>query len=238
MLYFADAPTLVRELVTFQGRSSPMSDRYSHFTTYALGGLPARTGLRLHCPWPRIQAALTDAEALNVTYRRDRGEPRTSLKDATRKRAAGRPAGDCIDCDECVHACPTGIDIRNGSQLGCIQCGLCIDACDAVMTKINRPIRLIAYDNDDNIRRRQRGEPAQYKIVRPRTVLYVAVIAIVGAIMLYQLTFRAHMGLSVLHVRAPMYTIGHGAVRNGYTLRFANMFTQTHKYASGSERRE
>ena len=95
------------------------------------------------CPWPRIQAALTDSDALNVTYRRDRGEPRLSLKDANRARAAGQPAGDCVDCNQCVNACPTGVDIRKGAQLGCIQCGLCIDACDTVMTKINRPTRLI-----------------------------------------------------------------------------------------------
>ena len=110
------------------------------------------------CPWPRIQAALTDVDALNVTYRRDRGEPRVSLKDAAKARAAGQPAGDCIDCDQCVAVCPTGVDIRNGSQLGCIQCGLCIDACDAVMAKVHRPTRLIGYDTDENIKRRQRGE--------------------------------------------------------------------------------
>jgi polyferredoxin len=94
------------------------------------------------CPWPRIQAALTDEWALNVTYRTDRGEPRSSVKKANELRAHGLPAGDCIDCLQCVAVCPTGIDIRDGAQLGCIMCGLCIDACDAVMTKVGRPHRL------------------------------------------------------------------------------------------------
>ena len=66
------------------------------------------------CPWPRIQAALTDEWALNVTYKYDRGEARTSLKKANELRALGQPVGDCIDCYQCVAVCPTGIDIRDG----------------------------------------------------------------------------------------------------------------------------
>ena len=166
-----------------------------------------------------------------MTYRRDRGEPRLSLKDANRARAAGKPAGDCIDCHQCVNVCPTGIDIRKGAQLGCIQCGLCIDACDSVMTKINRPIRLIAYDTDENIKRRSRGEAPVYRLVRSRTVLYAAVMAVVGGIMLFQLTHRTHMNLSVLHVRAPMFTQLKDGVRNGYTLRFSNKWSETRRFA-------
>ena len=174
---------------------------------------------------------MTDVDALNVTYRRDRGEPRLSLKEASKARDAGQPAGDCIDCHQCVAVCPTGVDIRLGSQLGCIQCGLCIDACDAVMTKINRPTRLISYDTDENIKRRQRGEKAVYRLVRSRTLLYAAVMAVVGGVMLYQLTTRHHMGLSVLHVRAPMFTTVKGeAVRNGYTLRFANKWSDQRRF--------
>ena len=70
-----------------------------------------------------------------------------------------------------------------------------------------------------------------YRLVRPRTILYAALIVVVGAIMLYQLTHRNHMGLSVLHVRAPMYTLARGDVRNGYTLRFANKLSEPHKFA-------
>jgi ferredoxin len=66
------------------------------------------------CPWPRIQAALTDEWALNVTYKYDRGEPRMSVKKAAEARAHGEPAGDCIDCYQCVNVCPTGVDIRDG----------------------------------------------------------------------------------------------------------------------------
>ena len=234
VLYFADAPTLVHDLAV---GTAPISAYVwigiFTFTTYYLAGFMREQVCLYMCPWPRIQAALTDTEALNVTYRRDRGEPRLSLKEANRARAAGQAAGDCIDCNQCVNACPTGVDIRRGSQLGCIQCGLCIDACDAVMTKINRPTRLISYDTDDNIRRRSQGQAPVYRLVRARTVLYAAVMAVVGIVMLYALSSRTHMGLSVLHVRAPMFTTVHEGVRNGYTLRFANKSAETRKFALG-----
>jgi polyferredoxin len=91
----------------------------SSWTTYALAGHVREQVCIYICPWPCIQAALTDEWALNVAYRVDRGEP----------------AGDCIDCRQCVNVCPTGTYIRLGLQLSCIQCGLCIDACDTVMEK-------------------------------------------------------------------------------------------------------
>ena len=191
VLYFADAPTLVKELATFE---APLV-AYAWigiltFTTYALAGHMREQVCLYMCPWPRIQAALTDEHALNVTYRYDRGEPRNSVKKSAALREQGFATGDCIDCHQCVYVCPTGVDIRNGPDLGCIQCGLCIDACDTVMAKIGRPPRLIAYDTDLNINRRQAGEKARVRVVRPRTVLYAAIIAMVGALMLYTLATR------------------------------------------------
>ncbi|MFZ2159915.1 MAG: 4Fe-4S dicluster domain-containing protein, partial [Bradyrhizobium sp.] len=175
------------------------------------------------CPWPRIQAALTDEWALNVTYRRDRGEPRTSVKKAEQLRLAGEPAGDCIDCHQCINVCPTGVDIRNGIQLGCIQCGLCIDACDAIMQQTNRPTGLIAYDTDINAERRLAGKPPVYRLIRARTVLYAAIIAVVGGIMLYTLATRSSMGISALHERSPLFvTLSDGSIRNDFTIRFLN----------------
>ena len=178
VLYFNDAPTLVKQLVTFQ---APMLAyiwiAILTATTYLLAGFMREQVCVYMCPWPRIQAALTDEWALNVTYKYDRGEKRTSLKKAKELRALGETAGDCIDCYQCVAVCPTGIDIRDGSQLDCIQCGLCIDACDTVMKKIGRETRLIGYDNDINIQRRQAGKPPIYRFVRPRTIVYSAMIA-------------------------------------------------------------
>jgi len=224
VLYFADAPTLVKDLATFQ---APMV-AYLWIgiltaTTYLLAGYMREQVCTYMCPWPRIQASLTDEWALNVTYRYDRGEKRTSVKKAAELRALGGHAGDCIDCYQCVAVCPTGIDIRNGPQLECIQCGLCIDACDNVMKKIGRATRLIGYDSDINIHRREAGKPPVYRMVRPRTIVYSAIIAVAGAIMLHTLASRSLLDINVLHDRNPIAVkLSDGAIRNAYTVRLLN----------------
>ena len=233
VLYFADAPTLVHDLATFQ---APVI-AYAFiglltFTTYTLAGWMREQVCVYMCPWPRIQAALTDEYALNVTYRYDRGEPRASLKKAAVLHTEGLPAGDCIDCLQCVHVCPTGVDIRGGPDLGCIQCGLCIDACDAVMKKIGRPARLIAYDTDINIKRREQGLQPLYKIIRTRTVLYAAIIGIVGMVMSYAFATRMIDAISVLHDRNPLFVhLSDGSLRNAYTLRILNKSLEKKTFA-------
>ncbi len=224
VLYFADAPTLVHDLLTWQ---APMAIYLwigiLTFTTYALAGFMREQVCLYMCPWPRIQAALTDEWALNVTYRGDRGEPRMSVKAADKAKASGEPAGECIDCRACVNACPTGVDIRDGVQLGCIQCGLCIDACDTMMEKVHREPGLIGYDTDMNLARRAEGKPPVYRVVRPRTVLYAGLIAVVGAVMLWALATRELQGINVLHDRNPIAVqLSDGGVRNGYTVRLLN----------------
>jgi len=224
VLYFADAPTLVHDLAV--GQAPFIAYAFIGiltFTTYTLAGHMREQVCLYMCPWPRIQAALTDEYALNVTYRYDRGEPRCSVKKAEQLRSHGEPAGDCVDCLQCVHVCPTGVDIRDGASLGCIQCGLCIDACDTVMAKLGRTTGLIAYDTDINIKRRMEGKQAFFKLVRWRTVLYAAIIAIAGGIMIYTLATRDSEGISVIHDRNPMFVrLSDGALRNGYTIRIVN----------------
>ena len=227
VLYFSDAPTLVLDLLTFQASASTYTAIFILTgTTYIFAGWMREQVCLYMCPWPRIQAALTDEYALNVTYRTDRGEQRMSLKKAAQAREAGQMVGDCIDCNQCVYACPTGVDIRHGSQLGCIQCGLCIDACDDVMTKVGRPKGLIAYDTDVNIKRRREGLHDIFRPVRLRTLLYSGLIAIVGGVMLWQLLHRAPFTVSVIHDRNPIYVkLSGGHIRNAYTVRIANMLT-------------
>jgi cytochrome c oxidase accessory protein FixG len=224
VLYFTDAPTLVKELLFFE---APLI-AYAWigiltFTTYTLAGHMREQVCLYMCPWPRIQGALIDEYALNVTYRYDRGEPRCSLKTSTLLRAKGEPAGDCVECLQCVHVCPTGVDIRGGANFGCIQCGLCIDACDAVMRKLGRPERLIAYDTDLNIKRRQQGQAPFVRLIRLRTALYAAIIAVVGGVMLYTLATRQSEALAVIHDRNPMFVrLADGSLRNAYTVRILN----------------
>lgn len=164
-----------------------------------------------------------DNEALSVTYRADRGEPRGPHK----KGDSWQGRGSCIDCNQCVAACPMGIDIRDGAQLECINCGLCIDACDEVMLKIGQPLRLIAYDTDANVARRARGERARFRLIRPRTILYSVVLVIVGSLMMFGLSTRRTIDLDVLRDRNPNFvTLADGSVRNGYTLKVMNRADQ------------
>jgi len=224
VFYYNDAPTLLHQLLTgTAGLGNYAAVAGLTFTTYALGGLMREQVCTYMCPWPRIQAAMTDIEALSVTYRRDRGEPRGAHK----KGDSWEGRGSCIDCNQCVAVCPMGIDIRDGAQLECINCGLCIDACDDVMHRIGQPPRLIAYDTEANVLRRQAGQAARYRFVRPRTILYGAVLVVVAAIMLLTLTFRHTLDLDVIRDRNPGYVqLADGAVRNAYTLKLMNRSDQ------------
>lgn len=220
VLYFHDAYEVLGHF--FKGKA-PMTAYVFvgilTFTTYALAGFMREQVCTYMCPWPRIQAAMTDVDALNVTYRSDRGEPRGPHK----KGESWEGRGDCIDCRQCVAVCPTGIDIRDGLQLECIGCSLCIDACDGIMEKIGRPKGLIAFDTDKNIELRKAGKPAHYNLIRPRTIAYSLIIAVVGSIMLYGLTHRSTLDLNVLRDRIPNYVkLQDGSVRNGYTIKILN----------------
>jgi cytochrome c oxidase accessory protein FixG len=233
IFYFHDAPSLAR---TFFEGTAPLSAYIFFglltFTTYTLAGTMREQVCTYMCPWPRIQAALTDEEALNVTYRRDRGEPRGAHK----KGQSWDGRGDCIDCRQCVAACPMGIDIRDGAQLECIGCALCIDACDDIMVKVDRPRGLIAYDTDLNIARRAKGERPVIRLVRPRTVLYAVLLTVVGLVMLFALTNRATTTLNVLRERNPAFVrMSDGAIRNGYTVKLVNRTTEARHYSLSVE---
>ncbi|PHR55203.1 MAG: cytochrome c oxidase accessory protein CcoG [Robiginitomaculum sp.] len=223
ILYFHDAPRLLTDL--FIGHAPQTAYVFlalMTFFTYALAGFMREQICTYMCPWPRIQAAMIDDQALNVTYRFDRGEPRGAHK----KGETWDGRGDCIGCRQCVAVCPTGIDIRDGAQLECIGCALCIDACDDIMVKIGRPKGLIAYDTDANIERRLKGQRNQFNLIRPRTILYTIAFFGVGAVMVYSLLNRSVLDMNILRDRIPNYvTLSDGSVRNGYTIKILNKAT-------------
>lgn len=220
IFYFHDAPSIARDF--FIGQAPATSYIFAGLltiSTYLLAGYMREQVCTYMCPWPRIQAAMIDEEALNVSYRYDRGEERGPHK----KGATWEGRGDCIDCRQCVAVCPVGIDIRDGLQLECIGCALCIDACDEIMVKVERPKGLIAYDTDANIQRRLGGLKSRFNLVRARTVTYAILFSLVGFVMLYGLLTRSTLDVNIQRDRQPNFVqLSDGGVRNGYTVKILN----------------
>jgi cytochrome c oxidase accessory protein FixG len=227
VLYFGDARETLRELATGEGSALAYSwIGIVASLTYTLAGFAREQVCTWMCPWPRLQGAIWDPEALTVNYRDYRGEPRGSAKKAAEWRAKGQPAGDCVDCLQCVVVCPVGIDIREGPNFACINCGLCVDACDSIMDKLERPRGLIAYESWANIERGRAGVSGRLRLVRPKTLGLAAAVVALTAGMGIALGHRATGSLTVLHDRNPTWVrLSDGAIRNGYSLRLLNRGT-------------
>ncbi|PZN96303.1 MAG: cytochrome c oxidase accessory protein CcoG [Alphaproteobacteria bacterium] len=241
VFYFADAPTLARDLVSMQAPFVAYATiGVLTTTTFLLGGFMREQVCIYMCPWPRIQTAMLDEKSLIVTYKDWRGEPRSAgLKKAQAMEAdypvetfgiAKARIGDCIDCNQCVAVCPTGIDIREGPQIGCITCALCIDACDKVMTQIGRPRGLIDYATlDDAVIEKAGGtaRPVWRTLLRPRTLIYFTIWAGIGAAMLFSLGQRDRLDISVAADRNPRHVqLSDGSIRNSFTVKLRNMETR------------
>ncbi|MCC5975448.1 MAG: cytochrome c oxidase accessory protein CcoG, partial [Rubellimicrobium sp.] len=219
VFYFADAPTLLRDLVMGQAHAVAYTTMaILTATTFVFGGFFREQICIYACPWPRIQAAMMDEETITIGYREWRGEPRG------KQDVEGN--GDCIDCMACVNVCPMGIDIRNGQQMECITCGLCIDACDDVMARIGKPRGLVDYFTlkDEEIERA--GGTAKniwHHVFRPRTLLYTGLWSLVGVGLVFALFIRSDLEMSVSPIRNPIFiTQSDGTIRNIYELRIRN----------------
>ncbi len=225
IMYFADAPTLVREFWTGQAAVVAYGTvGVLTLTTFVLGGFMREQVCVYMCPWPRIQTAMMDEKSLLVTYKDWRGEPRGSTKKAMAHPGA---FGDCIDCNQCVAVCPTGIDIRTGPQIGCITCALCIDACDAVMKQVGRPRGLIDYCTLEDTEAKKKGgqdTPILQTLLRPRTIIYFGIWGAIGLAMLFSLGQRSRLDIAAQHDRNPVFVqLSDGHVRNNYTVKIRNM---------------
>ncbi len=222
VFYFADAPTLAVNLVTLNAPAvAYITIAVATITTVLFGGFAREQICIYMCPWPRIQAAMMDEETLTVGYREWRGEPRGKpRKNDTEKK------GDCIDCMACVNVCPTGIDIRDGQQLECITCALCIDACDEIMERIGKPRGLIDYlALSDEPAEREGVPPRQIwqHVLRPRTIMYTVLWAIVGLGLVVALFIRPDIDMTVSPIRNPTFvTLSDGTIRNTYDVRLRN----------------
>ncbi|GLB48901.1 cytochrome c oxidase accessory protein CcoG [Neptunitalea lumnitzerae] len=152
------------------------------------------------CPYGRLQGVLLDNKSIIVAYDHKRGEGENGRKKFRKnedRKALGH--GDCIDCLQCVHVCPTGIDIRNGTQLECINCTACIDECDTIMERINKPKGLIRYASENEISKKEK-----FKFT-PRMKGYTAVLGILTAVLIGLLFLRNDVEAKVLRLPGQLY---------------------------------
>jgi cytochrome c oxidase accessory protein FixG len=174
------------------------------------------------CPYGRFQSTLLDEHSIVVAYDYRRGERRGRLRRAQSpeaRRAAG--FGDCVDCRECVTVCPTGIDIRNGTQMECVHCTACIDACDRVMAKIGRPRGLIRYASLAGI---ERGERLK---LTPRLVGYTLLLFALGGLLVFLVFTRSDVQATLLRAQGALFQqMPDGHFSNLYTIRVVN---KTHR---------
>ena len=168
------------------------------------------------CPYGRLQGVLLVKDSVVVAYDWLRGEPRGKIKKQTEPVAEVKK-GDCIDCKLCVHVCPTGIDIRNGTQLECVNCTACIDACDDVMVKIGKPKGLIRFASYNGIKQ------GIQKLVTPRTIGYSVVLLALLTFLSFLLITRAEVDTTVLKVPGTLYQTKEGnIITNLYNVEFVN----------------
>ncbi|HEY3430015.1 MAG TPA: cytochrome c oxidase accessory protein CcoG, partial [Cyclobacteriaceae bacterium] len=166
------------------------------------------------CPYGRLQGVLLVKESIVVAYDWIRGEPRGKIK---KSQASLEKKGDCIDCKLCVHVCPTGIDIRNGTQLECVNCTACIDACDDVMLKIGKPKGLIRYASYNSIK-----EGVQ-KLINPRVIGYSFVLLALLSLLGFTLLTRSDIETNVFKVPGTLYQkTDDEFITNLYNIEFVN----------------
>lgn len=165
------------------------------------------------CPYGRLQSVLLVKESIVVMYDWLRGEPRTKIK----KAKANEEVGDCIDCKLCVHACPTGIDIRQGTQLECVNCTACMDACDDVMQKVGREEGLIRYSSHTAI------QTGQSKLFTPRIAGYSVILLALVGFLSFMLISRSEVDVTALKVPGTLYEkLEDGMISNLYNIQFVN----------------
>ena len=167
------------------------------------------------CPYGRLQGVLLDKKSVVVAYDHLRGEQRGKFRKDEERGELGK--GDCIDCKQCVFVCPTGIDIRNGTQLECVNCTACIDACDSIMERINKPKGLIRYASEENIVEKR---PFQFT---GRMRAYSGVLIVLLGVLITLLLIRSDFETTILRTPGILYQEREdGMITNLYQVKMVN----------------
>ncbi len=174
------------------------------------------------CPYGRMQSVLLDNKSIIVAYDHKRGEGENGRKKFRKnedREALGN--GDCIDCFQCVNVCPTGIDIRNGTQLECVNCTACIDECDTIMDRVKLPKGLIRFASEDEITKKEK-----FKFT-PRLKGYAAILTILVGVLIGMLFLRNDLEANILRLPGQLYEHKKGnIISNVYTFKLVNKTTQ------------
>jgi cytochrome c oxidase accessory protein FixG len=188
--------------------------------TYGFAGFMREQVCFWLCPYARLQGVMYDQDTMLPAYDAERGEPRGRLK----KGQVDENKGSCVDCKVCVAVCPTGVDIRQGQQEGCITCGMCIDACDSIMDKVNQPRGLIRYASYKELHHNAKVLPL-YK--RPRVIIYSMILLLALSGIVYGFFSLSPTEFKVIHDRQPLFVrLSDGSIQNKYTLKLLNKTKQ------------
>ncbi len=202
------------------------------FATYGNAGFMRELVCKHMCPYARFQSAMFDKDTLIVTYDAGRGEPRGARSRKADAQALG--LGACVDCSLCVQVCPTGIDIRHGLQYECIGCGACVDVCDTVMDRMGYQRGLIRYSTDNAVKNRWSRSQILRHVLRPRVLVYSAILGTIIMGMLISLTLRTPFRVDVVRDRGVMARIVEsGAIENVYRLQVMNATESAQRYKVG-----
>ena len=178
------------------------------------------------CPYARFQSSMFDKDTLIVSYDKNRGENRGKRKKDSDYQLKG--LGDCIECEQCVQVCPTGIDIREGLQYECIACAACIDVCDNVMDKMGYDQGLIKYTTE--VTELSNGKE-KTKFLRPKTIYYSSIFIVVIIAFIYLISNRVPMDMNVIRDRNNLFSeTFSGEIENTYTLKILNMSQASQNY--------
>lgn len=224
--YFTPIQTLFSQLFSWQmsGWQTFWVLFYS-FATYGNAGFLREQVCKYMCPYARFQSAMFDRDTLIVAYNSARGEPR--MRGSKRKQDAS--AGDCVDCSLCVQVCPTGIDIRDGLQYECIACAACIDVCNQVMDSTDQPRGLIHYTTEAADMGEQKS--LRQTLLRPRTLIYAALLMIACAGLLTALILRSPLQIDILRDRNTLFrVVDSNTIENIYRIKVLNKSAVEQRY--------
>lgn len=204
-------------------------------TTYLTAGW-AKEYVCLHmCPYSRFQSVMFDQDTMIVSYDKNRGEgkagrikPIKEMREQATRQSAGH--GDCVDCGLCVQVCPTGIDIRDGLQIGCIHCALCIDACDGIMDKQGWKRGLIRYTSEHGL------EGKKTQVIKLRTLGYGVATLLATVYLVWSIASSKLLEVTAVQIRSPLFvTLSDGRIQNSYEVKINNKTMEAARYALAVE---